>query len=663
MNNLLLLIFPIAIVIILLIGLKLSPGKECFEDAWGLRQSKSLQAVAALMIVLHHLVQTVTEYGDVYKGPITEWNSFGVLFTSVFFFFSGFGLYSGYKKKEGYLNHFLRKHLPKLLIPFAVTNLIYLLVLAPGRVTSALDVFTSFFGLTLINTNAWFLVELIILYIAFNVCFSYAKNEDRAFVYLTIFTVIMTAVSLLTGHDNSSVNGHWFMGEWWYNTTLIFILGMAVAKNEDKLRDFMIRGYKVLLPVVTLLLVAAYILEEYVLENVGYYREWRFHPGYPEKLVTLAVQLLLCALFMLWLLLVSLKVQFSNRILTFLGGISFELYLIHDVFRQSLYSKDRMPDAEYFALIFAFSILAAWLLSVVDKYIREFYFDNEKLFLLSAIKGEEGEDEELSYEAKQKNKKIAKVVLTIKSVYAVAAVGLIVTFVLWIINVTITQTSEFKQEMSAIELADVGDTVEFGEWELIYRNGKTEKIPWIVCDRQDNHVLLVSKEVLANISYHDKHEEVDWKDSKLCRILNHDFYMEAFTGAEREVLCGRYDEKEGSWCTDESEAFEYFINEEGKNDFEDVRVKKELVFILTAEETQKYLTDDSVRTAYASMAAREQGIGTFNNNYLAPWWLEDCGESEMSAMYVGADGSIDSMGKTVNNAGMGVRPAIWVKLD
>ena len=85
MKEFLLFLFPVAIVTILVFGAGVKKRGEYSGEAWSLGQAKALQAFAALMIILHHLVQTITQYSSVKKGPVTIWNSFGILFTSVFF--------------------------------------------------------------------------------------------------------------------------------------------------------------------------------------------------------------------------------------------------------------------------------------------------------------------------------------------------------------------------------------------------------------------------------------------------------------------------------------------------------------------------------------------------------------------------------------------------
>ena len=372
MSDYLLFLFPMGIVIILMWGAKLQRKGEYYEEAWSVNQSKALQAVAALMIILHHTVQSITNYGWIPKGPIT--NSFGILFTSIFFFFSGFGLYKSYKTKEHYLDGFLKKRLPKILIPFMVANIMYLIFVPRGRVNELRHVFTSILGFTLLNANAWFVVEILFLYIAFYVCMKKSSTERIALIKITVFTIILVAFSLLLRHDSSVINGHWFMGEWWYNTTLIFVLGLFVAKNEEKIKHVMMKWYRILMPVFFPVLVGWFILEEHVLVRFGYYQEWENHPGYREKFYTLFMQVSLCAIFVFFILLLNLKIEFKNRVLKFLGGISFEIYLIHDIFRWLLLENEKngMPDALYLALTYGLSVAFAWFFAKLDKYLLDF---------------------------------------------------------------------------------------------------------------------------------------------------------------------------------------------------------------------------------------------------------------------------------------------------
>ncbi len=362
-------LFPVGIVTVLVFGAGVKKRGEFSGEAWSRGQAKALQAFAALMVILHHLVQTTTNYGKVPKGPVTLWNSFGILFTSIFFFFSGFGLYKRFKTGGNYLRDFRRRRFPRILIPFLITNIIYICVLFSSRISAVWQGFTAIFGIPLLNGNAWFVIELLLLYLAFYVSFRLIRSERTAMICITLYTVLMITCSLLLGHSSGSVNRRWFMGEWWYNTTFLFVVGMFVAKHETRVRSVMEKRYRLLLLLAVILLIGWYVLEQFVEGRFGYYKEWAGHPGYPEKLITLLVQIVLCILFLSVLLLVNLKVEFHNRVLLFLGGISYELYLIHGVFREVLPGgpDGTLPAFLYLTLVYALSILAAWLLSFPDR--------------------------------------------------------------------------------------------------------------------------------------------------------------------------------------------------------------------------------------------------------------------------------------------------------
>ena len=213
MTEFLLFLFPVAIVTILVFGAGVKKRGEFSGEAWSLGQAKALQVFGALMIILHHLVQTITNFGSVVKGPVTIWNSFGILFTSIFFFFSGFGLYKRYKTGGDYLEGFGRRRILKVLIPFLVTNIVYICVFCGGRISAVWQGFTAIIGAPLLNGNAWYVIELLILYVAFYVFFRFIKSERAAMICLTLFVVLMITCSLLLGHDSGAVNRRWFMGE------------------------------------------------------------------------------------------------------------------------------------------------------------------------------------------------------------------------------------------------------------------------------------------------------------------------------------------------------------------------------------------------------------------------------------------------------------------
>lgn len=71
MYNYVLLYYPIAAVIILLGGCKVARKGTFSACMWDRVQAKNLEAIACIFVILHHLTQEISGYGEIDRGPIT----------------------------------------------------------------------------------------------------------------------------------------------------------------------------------------------------------------------------------------------------------------------------------------------------------------------------------------------------------------------------------------------------------------------------------------------------------------------------------------------------------------------------------------------------------------------------------------------------------------
>lgn len=362
-------VYMFVLLFLLVFGAKGKRKGEFHEDFLDLEISKSLQGFAAIGVMLHHLSQSVTQYNAVYKGLINFMSEVGIYFTGIFFFFSGYGLYTSFLKKEGYLDNFLRKRLPTVLIPFYVVNTVFFVVsILLGKEMSVPEAFLYVTGLILLNGNMWYIVEIIFLYIAFYLIFKRVKKQGTGFAMMALFIFVMTTISLFLGHDNQYNAGAWFKGEWWYNTTWVFFVGMVIARYRDKVVTFAKKYYKILLPAGTVFTVIIYEISLMFRRYFGYYREWEGYPGYGEKVLTWLGDFAAVTCFVLILLVLSMKIQFHNKALKFIGGIALELYMIHNIF--IMYLKYVIPSDFLFMLsVYGAGIVAAILISKADKWL------------------------------------------------------------------------------------------------------------------------------------------------------------------------------------------------------------------------------------------------------------------------------------------------------
>lgn len=355
---------------LLVIGCKRAAKGVFHENFLDYSVMKGLQGFAAMGVILHHVTQIVTQYGRYNKGLINVMVDAGVFFTALFFFCSGYGLVTSLLQKEDYLNGFLKKRLPTVVVPFYVCNLLFVLVsLIAGARPKPLELVLYLSGLVMLNDQMWFIVELAVLYVIFYLCFRKQKEGSLALWKMAATLVVMTAVSLLLGHDGlPDSQGLWFFGEWWYNTTWTFLVGMVVAKYKERVVAFAKRWYKWLLRAGIVVFPGMYGATMFMIGHAGYWAEWPGHRGYLEKFLTFCVQAPTVIIFVLLLLLISMRIQFGNKILTFLSAAALETYLLQNIFITYLRPVLK-ADLLFYIGVYACTILQAVLVHRVDQWI------------------------------------------------------------------------------------------------------------------------------------------------------------------------------------------------------------------------------------------------------------------------------------------------------
>ena len=206
--------------------------------------------------------------------------------------------------------------------------------------------------------------------------------------------------------------------------------------------------------------------------------------------------------------------------------------------------------------------------------------------------------------------------------------------------------------------AKAGDIVTYGTYEQDgdYDNGK-EAIEWIVLDKQDGKLLLISRYALAAMSYDYKGEEETWEKCSLRKWLNGIFVKEAFTDKEIKHI------PTAKVTADKNP--EYDIDP--GNDTEDQ------VFLLSIPEFKKYFKTGDERychpTEYAMITGGDNGsvmiTGSGGDSYCS-WWLRSHGsdgDDIHDAVVVKEPGNQTDMIYTWCGWRGGVRPALWVDLE
>ncbi len=349
----------VVLAVILLLGVKVRI-RDWDDGFLSLGNTKMLQGFCAVLIIIHHISQVLSD-----SKVLSPFNEYGVLFVGIFFFCSGYGLIKSFRTKDNYMQGFLGKRLPAVLIPFYITTFIFMaifLLLSPKP--SLKQIILNVTGIQLINPQAWYIVAVVLLYIAFYFIFKYIKNEKIAFVSMAVFIACYIIFGIFLRHGP-----WWLQGEWWYNTCFLFYIGMLIARFEKGLIVIVKKYYAIILPVAIATFVVMYRVSNYTIGKFSYYAQTETASGYPETLICFFTQLPAVILFVAAVFILCMKITFSNVILRFLSKISLELYLIHYLFLL-LYKSDVIyisNDLLYVALVVISSVAAAFLVNIIDK--------------------------------------------------------------------------------------------------------------------------------------------------------------------------------------------------------------------------------------------------------------------------------------------------------
>ena len=186
------------------------------------------------------------------------------------------------------------------------------------------------------------------------------------------------------------------------------------------------------------------------------------------------------------------------------------------------------------------------------------------------------------------------------------------------------------------EIYVVGAVYEFGQYEQDndLDNGR-EPIEWIILDRQDDTMTLISRYALDVHSYHDDPEGTDWNESDLRHWLNDIFCNDAFSAEEQARLQTVTNTNTGSADTEDR------------------------VYLLSMEEAGLYFDSDENRRVEATAYASGRGANTEEG--FVSWWLRDPGYDIHNAAYVHTDGTIHHNGIYVYSSEDCVRPVIKIR--
>lgn len=272
------------------------------------------------------------------SGPFVILGYIGFILVAVFFFISGYGLSYGVQYKHNYLKGFFRKRLLPVLVPYWIVNTIDIVFyLIKGTVFTPMQYVLSYIGVDTI-TGTWFVTAILVLYLIFWIAFKSKKSYVVLGLCLVGYCIICFNLNLHSSFTASIA---------------AFALGVIWNRIDRRMITWIRERY--------------YLKSLIILGTFGIMFFGRLvlsAKGLNNEIVQLVLRNFISVLFIFVLIAVTQKVQFTGKVLEWLGNISYELYIVHYVLLSMLSSLN--PDV-YMVAVLGDGLLLSTLLWKADK--------------------------------------------------------------------------------------------------------------------------------------------------------------------------------------------------------------------------------------------------------------------------------------------------------
>ena len=326
--------------------------------------SNKIKGLLAILIIMHHLSIYIK---DVILFKILT--IIGIIAVSAFFFYSGYGLMTSYLKKESYLKDFLNKRIMKIVIPYIIaiifTGLAYLLT----RQLTPRKIFNSLVEGEPIVRFSWYVLAIIILYIVFYLSAKFLKKKKMINIAVFGGTILYCIV----------VNNVLGFNNWWVNSCFAFFIGIFWASYKERYaitlkdKNKIIRYAIILLIILFVIIGFQFFTSEYAAMDI--INNTNLADDIMKQPIPVINMNIICIILLFMLFNILEKVRLNDKVFTFLGNISFEIYLYHGLIMYLL----RNPcyycriDYIYAILVIGLSIILAKFMNVANNKIYAFY--------------------------------------------------------------------------------------------------------------------------------------------------------------------------------------------------------------------------------------------------------------------------------------------------
>lgn len=329
----------VLILVFLLLFIKIRLKTES-EDYLDKKQTASINGFFIILVFICHFSSYVELNNQYDKLFLLFYEKICQLVVTTFLFYSGYGVMKSIQNKgESYIRSMPKNRILKTFITFGIAIMLYVLIdLVIGEKLKLSQVLLAFIGWTSIGNSNWYIFAILIMYILTWLSFRIKINKSHFWSIFLNSVLVCAYVIVIMNYKESR----------FYNTVLCYVLGMWFAFFKPWIDRFLKKNwvYGSVIGVTLLIFVYTYI----------------------NKDANLIFNQLMYLLFVLCIVLVTMKVVIGNCILDWCGSHLMPLFILQRipmlVFGKYTYFMGR--PYLYFGLSFVITVIMAWLF---DKYI------------------------------------------------------------------------------------------------------------------------------------------------------------------------------------------------------------------------------------------------------------------------------------------------------
>lgn len=316
----------------------------------------SIRGFAAIIILLHHISFRITNIPIWFK--LIWYIAFPVV--GLFFFLSGYGLTIGASTNKKYFNSFLSKRISRIIIPYLIVAIIWLVIEIFIRGEDFKTAFLEAFSIKYIP-QIWFLWVIFVLYISYYIVFRYFGMDSGIYIFSTLIIMYILISPFFNPHDEM------------YASIIGMPAGIIYAQKEKEI-DLWFKNNcnkKIIVSVVL-----------FSILFIG--RLYLSYSGIDNMLLHTILRNIITVLFVTIIIEGCKITNFKNKYLVWFGTISYEIYIIHPFILYWFERKQKegtyISNCTITFVTILFTVCMAVLLNIISKKLFKIF--NKRLLKL-----------------------------------------------------------------------------------------------------------------------------------------------------------------------------------------------------------------------------------------------------------------------------------------